>query len=89
MENLKDGMQAMNSSMQVVDDRLKQLTDMLCTMAANQTKFPNQYLKMLYEREGTNPRRSSNREVRLEFSHFEGENPTWWVFKATQYFDFH
>lgn len=29
------------------------------------------------------------RGVSLDFTHFDGNNPTRWVFKVSQYFDFH
>lgn len=46
-------------------------------------------LLMMHEGEGNENRRGFNHGVKVEFTHFEGDNPTSWVFKATQYFEFH
>lgn len=39
--------------------------------------------------EGDNNQRNPYRGVKLEFPHFKCDNPAGWVFKATQYFEFH
>lgn len=62
---------------------------MLSTLVANQTQHPNRDLQVLPEGDGPEGRRGFNRGVKLDFPHFEGDNPTGWIFKATQHFEFH
>ncbi|XP_041004177.1 uncharacterized protein LOC121249543 [Juglans microcarpa x Juglans regia] len=41
------------------------------------------------EGEIMDPRRANNRGVRLDFPHFNGDNPTESIFKVNQYFSYH
>lgn len=72
-----------------ITERLDILTDVIKTMVENQQVVsPGE--DFLDSRVSMNEERVSvPRGVRLDFSHFDGNNPYAWIIKANQYFDYH
>lgn len=71
-----------------ITERLDGLNDMLRTLVeSRQCDFAEGGIsepRGVYEERNILPR-----GVWLDFPHFEGNNPTGWIFEATQYFEFH
>lgn len=74
---------------QRLDEKMDQLTGMVCTLVANQTTMAHHDLQINNEIEHIHQRGGFHTGVRLEFPHFDGDNPSSWIFKASQYFDYH
>lgn len=55
---------------------------------AHQNSNVNREIQVGLDGEQMHHRGTFTRGVRLEFPHFEGDNSSRWVFKATQYSDF-
>lgn len=88
-EALQKKVEAHDDVIQEMKERLNQLTDMVRKLVANQNTLPNRELQMVHNGEGQDNRRGVNRGVKLDFPHFEGENPAGWVFKVTLFFEFY
>ncbi|XP_042973080.1 uncharacterized protein LOC122304883 [Carya illinoinensis] len=87
-EALQRQVDSLEESSKTVNERLDQLTDMVRTLIANHNNIVNREVPLGHE--GGEPNRGGfNRTVRLEFPHFNGDNPTGWIFKANQYFEIH
>ncbi|KAF5446347.1 hypothetical protein F2P56_031982 [Juglans regia] len=61
---------------------------MVLTLVAHQGNMARD-LQNHQENEQVQQRGQALRGIRLEFPHFTGENPSAWIFKASQYFEYH
>ncbi|KAF5476973.1 hypothetical protein F2P56_003657 [Juglans regia] len=71
-----------------IDERLDQLTEMVRILVAHQGNLARD-LQNQQENEHGMQRGPNLRGIRLDFPHFASENPSAWVFKASQYFEYH
>lgn len=70
-------------------ERLDQFSDMLhygLEFTQNNSHHSSPYENRLL---GYDDRMNMTRGISIEFFHFDGTNPVGWVFKASQFFDFH
>ncbi|XP_042965413.1 uncharacterized protein LOC122299304 [Carya illinoinensis] len=88
VELQEEAMHEVNGRLDQINETVNQLNDMLRTIIQHQNEHANRHLMGREEEQLVN-RGLNTRGVRLDFPHFEGDNPAGWVFKATQYFDFY
>lgn len=69
------------------------MSEMLLTMVSNQTKIANQHAvanqNQHHDLELHDDRRPLHKDIKLDFPQFFDENPTQWIFKANQFFEYH
>ncbi|KAF5471876.1 hypothetical protein F2P56_008640 [Juglans regia] len=88
VDSQQEDMQNVHGRLDHLSERIEQFTDMIRTMMAHQNNNINRELQVGPEGE-LPPRGMALRGVRWDFPHFNGDNPAGWVFKATQYLEFH
>lgn len=76
-------------TLQTMNERLDQLTDMMRTFMAHQNNSINRDLEVGLEGDQMHNRGGFPRSIRIDFPHFDGDNPSGWIFKANQYFEIH
>ncbi|KAF5477481.1 hypothetical protein F2P56_004118 [Juglans regia] len=88
IDALEENHLANQTRFNTIDERLDQLTEMLRTLVAHQGNIARD-LQNQQENEQVQQRGTAVRGIRLDFPHFMGENPSAWIFKASQYFEYH
>ncbi|KAF5468658.1 hypothetical protein F2P56_012797, partial [Juglans regia] len=88
IDSLDENHQATTTRLNTIDERLDQITEMVRTLVAHQGNMARD-LQNQQENDQLQQRGPNVRGVRLDFPHFNGENPSAWIFKASQYFEFH
>ncbi|XP_035551066.1 uncharacterized protein LOC109020622 [Juglans regia] len=88
LDALEEHHQETQTRFTTIDERLDQLMEMVRTLVTHQGNMARD-LQNQQDNEQALQRGPNIRGIRLDFPHFSGENPSAWIFKASQYFEYH
>lgn len=88
IDTLEENHHETQTRLNTMEERMDQLTEMVRTLVTHQGNMARDLQNQQENEQG--PQRGPNlRGIRLDFPHFNGKNPSAWIFKASQYFEYH
>ncbi|KAF5454870.1 hypothetical protein F2P56_024503 [Juglans regia] len=90
MKNFQNNFDTLNDMMRtIVQQHQQQHQNQNQHQQNNQYQHQEQRQLQYEDQEPHEPRRGNFRGMRLDFPHFQGDQPASWIFEAHQYFEFH